>query len=165
MAIYVAGNGFLILASFQYYAQVAYGNIKLHFLSNVLFLIFFIPTLIYCTVQYGMLGAAWAWLLSNLLVFFIWIPMVHGRFFPGLHRQWLCFDVLLPALMPLAFGLVLANSLSWPASREWTFCILVVVACALFSLSLLSTREGRKNIRMAYYFLQDKVRRSSYGKL
>lgn len=109
LRLYAVGNGVLSLSAFPYYIQYAKGNLKLHMIGNLLFLILLIPSLIYVTILYGVLGAAWVWVLVNSLYFLIWVPIVHFRFLPKLHIRWLYQDVL-PTLVAGVFATWLISS-------------------------------------------------------
>ena len=142
LALYALGNGFLALASFPYYLQYAEGNLRLHFFGNVVFLITLVPAIVWATSSYGVVGAGTVWLLINAAFFAGWTAVVHRRFLPGLHSEWLFGDVLRVLALPvLLAGLM---SLTQPLSGNrwvWTFSILVAgvatVGVALYSSSLL----------------------------
>lgn len=93
LRLYALGNGFLAMISFPYYLQFAKGDLRLHLIGNVFFIIMLIPSLVWATIYYGVTGAGWAWLVSNIIYFLVWTPKVHSRFYEGLHAQWLRNDV------------------------------------------------------------------------
>ncbi len=107
LRLYALGNGILALAAFPYYLQFAKGDLKLHLIGNVLFVVLLIPALILATMQFGVIGAGYAWLGANAIYFLTWIPRVHGRFLKGLHVQWLLRDIFPIALTSTLVGLVL----------------------------------------------------------
>lgn len=94
LALYVAGNGILAVSAFPYYLQFAKGRLQLHLIGSVLFILLLLPSLIWATLQYGMVGAGCAWLAANALYFLVWVPTVHSRFLPGLHLRWLSSNVV-----------------------------------------------------------------------
>ncbi len=93
LSLYALGNGFLALAAFPYYLQFAKGDLSLHLIGNLLFLLLFIPLLLWMTRTSGMLGAGYAWIIANVTPFIVWLPVVHRRFARGLHAQWLLHDI------------------------------------------------------------------------
>lgn len=102
LSLYVLGNATLVVGAFPYYLQYAKGDLKLHLIGNVLFVIFLVPGVVWATLNYGVIGAGYAWLLVNVLYFMFWVPLVHARFQSGLHWNWLLYDVgsiLVPALV------------------------------------------------------------------
>ena len=93
LTLYALGNGILALGAFPYYLQFAKGDLRLHMIGNLLFVLLLIPALIWATLHYGATGAGWAWLGANAIYFLAWVPKVHSRFVKGLHVQWLLRDV------------------------------------------------------------------------
>ncbi len=132
LALYAFGNGLLALAAFPYYLQFAKGDLSLHLIGNALFVVIFIPLLIWSANAYGMVGAGYAWIIANLLPFVAWLPVVHRRFVRGLHTKWLLVDVLPIAFLPTAIGLSLQQLAVWPSSR-------LMVAFGLLATGLLFT--------------------------
>jgi len=117
LTLYAFGNGLLALAAFPYYLQFAKGDLRLHLIGNALFVVVFIPLLIWAANNFGMVGAGYAWIIANLLPFIAWLPVVHRRFVKGLHAKWLLVDVLPIALLPTAIALGLQQWIEWPESR------------------------------------------------
>jgi O-antigen/teichoic acid export membrane protein len=68
LRLYALGNGVLALGAFPYYLQFAKGDLRLHMLGNVLFVVLLIPSIIGATYWYGATGAGWAWLAANSLL-------------------------------------------------------------------------------------------------
>jgi O-antigen/teichoic acid export membrane protein len=93
LRLYALGNGFLVISAFPYYLQFAKGDLRLHLLGNLFFLLFLIPLLIWASMKYGSSGAGYVWLFSNAMYLLAWAPMVHRRFAKGLHHQWLIHDL------------------------------------------------------------------------
>lgn len=91
---YALGNGFLAMSAFPYYLQFAKGDLKMHMIGNIIFLIIFVPLLIYLTLMLSTVGAGIAWLISNVFYFFGWVPVVHRRFYSNFHNKWLFQDIL-----------------------------------------------------------------------
>lgn len=95
MGIYAIGNGILVVAAFPYYLQFAKGNLRLHLLGNLMFVVILLPSVVIAALKYGGLGAAYVWFLSNLLLFVGWLPVVHKRFMPGINFRWYFEDTLI----------------------------------------------------------------------
>ncbi len=91
---YVLGNAIVALSSFQYNIQNAYGDLRLHVKGVTLSAIIQIPVMIYAAIYYGAMGAAFAWFSLRLIWFFLWVPLVHGKFIPGVHMKWVLIDIL-----------------------------------------------------------------------
>lgn len=106
LILYALGNAISVLAAFPYYLQYVKGDLKLHVVGNGLFAIFLIPSLIWATSKYGMSGAGWTWLLSNIIYFVVWTPIVHNKFYSRLHARWLITDII-KIVIPIIIGILL----------------------------------------------------------
>ncbi len=143
---YALGNGLLALCAFPYYLQYAKGNLRLHLLGNALFLVFLVPASISATQAYGAIGAGYAWLLGNLLLFVLWVPWVHHCFYPGLNRLWYGRDVL-----PIISAVILASYGAYavfPASEQlgWLLFKVCVVGLAALLAGGLAASELRARL-------------------
>jgi len=137
LRLYAGGYAFLAVGAFPYYLQYAKGDLRLHILGNALFVLTLIPSIVWAASHYGMIGAGWAWLVSNALYFFAWVPLVHRRHAPGLHAGWLLADVVKPILLPMGLALVLAGFIPSGDGRIWLVLTLMAVGLLLLSSSLL----------------------------
>lgn len=135
LRLYAIGYAFLALGAFPYYLQYAKGNLRLHLIGNALFMLLLIPSIIWAASHYGMTGAGWVWLLSNVTFFLLWTPLVHRIFAPGLHTSWLMVDVLGPVLLPIAVAALAAQYMHWGDSRPMQALVLVVVGAVLLLLA------------------------------
>lgn len=136
LQLYALGNGVLAVAAFPYYLQYAKGDLHLHLIGNIVFVILLIPALIWATWQYGGVGAGWAWFVANLLFFFGWIPHVHRRFAPGLHSHWLARDVI-PIVIGAGLGALSASAFAYQTANRW-HAILFAIAMGFVALILAS---------------------------
>ena len=146
LALYAFGNGLRALAAFPYSLQFAKGDLRLHLIGNALFVVIFIPLLIWLANAYGMVGAGYAWIIANLLPFVAWLPVVHRRFIKGLHTRWLLIDVLPIALLPAAIGLGLQQLAVWPASRLLVAFGLVATGALLTIAAAVGSSWARETI-------------------
>ena len=146
LALYAIGNGLLALAAFPYYLQFAKGDLKMHLLGNALFVIIFIPLLVWASNHYGAIGAGYAWIIANLLPFIAWLPLVHRRFVKGLHTQWLLRDVLPITILPLVLAFALQQWVTWPNSRFSVALGLVALGVALCLGAALGSSWAREVI-------------------
>jgi O-antigen/teichoic acid export membrane protein len=146
LALYALGNGLLALAAFPYYLQFAKGDLKLHLIGNALFVVIFIPLLIWATREYGMVGAGYAWIVANLLPFIAWLPIVHRRFVKGLHAKWMLRDVMPIMLFPAAVAFGLQESVLWPESRLTMAIGLVAIGLGLCATAAASSSWARATI-------------------
>ena len=131
LSLYAAGYAFLAVGAFPYYLQYAKGNLRLHLIGNALLLMLLIPSIVWAATHYGMVGAGWAWLVSNAVCFVLWVPLVHRKFAPGMHWGWIASDILTPALFPFALAALIAHFIHWPHQRAPLIAALIFVGCTL----------------------------------
>jgi O-antigen/teichoic acid export membrane protein len=146
LTLYASGNGLLALAAFPYYLQFAKGDLKLHLIGNALFVVIFIPLLIWAANSYGMIGAGYAWIIANLLPFIGWLPVVHKRFVKGLHTKWLLIDILPIVLLPTVLAFSLHHFMEWPASRSMVALGLVITGLALCVAAAIGSSWARETV-------------------
>ncbi len=139
LRLYALGNGILALGAFPYYLQYAKGDLKLHMIGNALFVVLLIPALIWATLQYGVIGAGYAWLSANAVYFLVWVPKVHARFIKGLHIQWLLQDVGIIVLLSVAATVVVNKFIHWPQQRIALACYVAIVSLALLTIAAIGS--------------------------
>jgi O-antigen/teichoic acid export membrane protein len=146
LSLYALGNGVLALAAFPYYLQYAKGDLKLHLIGNVLFVVLLIPALIWATLHYGVIGAGYAWLGANSLYFLIWIPKVHARFVNGLHAKWLREDIGMIVFCTTLSALLLRTLITWPQDRGYVGLTITTISLLLLGIASTSSSLVRKLI-------------------
>jgi O-antigen/teichoic acid export membrane protein len=137
LTLYAVGNGVLALAAFPYYLQFAKGDLKLHVIGNMMFLLFLIPAVVWAASRFGAIGAGYAWLVANIIYFVVWIPLVHKRFAPGLHLRWLSTDVGAMTLVPIVMVLAMDYLVTWPTSRVLLTVYLSMAGVLLMGVTFL----------------------------
>ena len=126
LQLYALGNGILALSAFPYYLQFARGDVRMHLVGNVIFLVVLVPAIVLMTLRHGALGAGWVWLIANILYGLFWVPLVHRKFAPGLHLSWLTRDIGIILVPAAAVGLLLTLWTPWPSGRLQTGVIVIV---------------------------------------
>lgn len=145
LALYAAGSGLLVLGAFPYYLQHAKGDLRLHMVGSVLFVMALIPLLVWATSRYGMVGAGGSWLIANGLYFVFWVPIAHRLVMPGLHIQWLLQDIGLPVVPSILGAWVLQAVLPWPEGRGQVALQLSAVGMTLVVLAGLGASTMRRH--------------------
>lgn len=144
---YIMGNGILAILSFQYGLQFAHGELKWHIRYNTALAIISIPLISWMAYTYGALGVAILWFAIRLIGFVFWVPFVHHKFAPGIHKDWLFKDVL-PILISTGMCIVILKTINFHFvdNRIVDFGILVLTGSSLLLINLLTSSEGRKII-------------------
>lgn len=148
---YALGNACLGVTAFQYYIQFAHGKLRLHVIGNAAFIITLIPGVVWASINFGAVGAGRMWFVENLLFFLIWTWIVHSRFAPGMHFQWLFHDVLPIAIVTIVVSWVLSNIAVWPTERFYQLPLLLGISI----LTLLSACLASSSVRARFLILQD----------
>ena len=79
--LYAIGNGWVALESFPYYLQYAKGDLRLHFLGNIILMAVFLPMVLWAAAHYGGLGTGAVWMVCNGIYVLAWVPVIHARLF------------------------------------------------------------------------------------
>lgn len=144
---YVMGNGILAITAFQYYLQFAHGKLKLHVQYNTLSALVSIPFILWSAYTYGAIGVAITWFIFRLVSFLIWVPIIHHRFAPGIHKNWILKDILPILLSTILFlGMMYYVDISFEHSRSLIFAILLSVGFCLLLINSFISSEGRRII-------------------
>lgn len=143
LKLYAAGYGLLAVSAFPYYLQYAKGRLNLHIIGNLLFFFLLIPSVIWASTRYGMIGAGWAWLAANTFYFVLWVPLVHFNLVKGLHWTWLLRDVISIFMPTLACALLIYHFGAWGEGRLAVFAQLFIYFALLNAVALLSSQIAR----------------------
>lgn len=146
LTLYALGNGFLSLGSFPYFLQIAKGNLRFHIVGSSLYLVILIPTIIWATLQYGVVGAGTIWLIINALYFFIWPPIVHQRFFKGFHFAWLMRDIAPIVTFSSIIAVMMRSFIKWPNGRIYVLLCIVTAGIILLIVSSASSSFARERL-------------------
>jgi O-antigen/teichoic acid export membrane protein len=145
--LYALGNAILALGAFPYYLQFAKGDLTLHLIGNVLFIVLLVPALLLATWQFGVIGAGYAWLAANALYFIFWIPKVHERIFKGLHVRWLLSDVCAIVLSTIVCAMVAEALLPWSQERTPVVMEIAVLSVGLLVIAAAASSWVRDSIK------------------
>lgn len=146
LVLYALGNGFLVVASLPLLLQYASGNIRLHVVGNICYVLILIPSILYGAIYHGMIGAGYAWLVANLFSFVIWTAVVHAKFMPKKHFRWLVDDVGVSASLACTFALIFKFNYDWPTGRIESFVTLVIMGLVLVFISSLGSSVVRDRV-------------------
>lgn len=144
---YVMGNGILAISSLQYGLQFAHGNLKLHVYYNTWLVIISIPFIFFLAYNYGALGVAILWFVIRLVGFLFWVPFIHNKFAPGLHKAWMIKDILPILLASILFILIIKSlPIQFDIARVDIFSILILLGIVMLSINSFISSEVRRMI-------------------
>lgn len=136
---YAIGNVFVTLSALCYVSQQAIGKLRLHFLGLTIFAVISLPLLYLSATNYGAIGAAMNWAITNAAFAFLWIRLLHRQFSTSIHRQWMITTMvrtLLPtAILSLALSrlLVLSNKRLPLVFELSLICAVLVITSLMIS--------------------------------
>jgi len=107
LMLYSLGNTLLALGAFPYYLQYAKGDLKYHFIGNILFIVVLVPTIIWAATSYGAVGAGWVWFLTQVAFLLFWVSYVHKKIEPNINIQW--FKSFVPSLISVSIFIALVG--------------------------------------------------------
>lgn len=140
LGFYVLGSALVGVSGLCYAVQLAYGNIRLHIIANILFAALLVPGVFVVATGYGAYGAALLWLAMNLALLCLYCPIVLGRFLPGGTGRWFVADMGLPALAAATIALgahfIIGDA---PAGRLVSLLVMFGVGGAAFAAATLAT--------------------------
>lgn len=148
LGLYSLGNAVMGVVAFAYYIQYAKGNIRLHWIGNLILAVLYLPTVLWVASTHGALGVAAAWLVMNTIYLIAWVPLIHRMLAPGFHLLWILRDVLSivvgAAIPSVLLAFLPSNTLDslgrWSGAVLAIAFFLVSLACATVGSSVLRTR-------------------------
>lgn len=146
LQLYALGNAILTLGAFPYYLQYAKGNLRLHFVGNLITAFLLIPTIIWAAKNYGAIGAGWAWVLIQFTYLLLWVSYVHKMIEPNINLQW--FKSFLPSICCVTIvSYMLIYFISFSEQRNIAF--LQIFAISLISLvtAVICSKQARRIIQ------------------
>ena len=155
---FALGNGLLAIGAFQYYLQFAHGKLRMHLIFNTVSAFIQIPIVIYTAIVYGAIGVAVAWFTLRLLTFFLWTPIVHRIFAPGMHWSWLLKDVA-PAYLLTILLLVLIRLQKidfYSMDRLELVSGIIAIGIIVMVVNMIFVEESRKLIFSMFRSLKNK---------
>lgn len=99
LALYAVGNLLLAINYCSFMLQFAVGNLRLFLTMSVVVALILIPAQLHLAANVGLWGPGAAWLLSQALTLFTWVPYFHRRFLPGSYFTWLKSVALIPVTL------------------------------------------------------------------
>lgn len=142
---FALGNGILAIGAFQYYLQLAFGELKLHVIGSTVSALIQVPVIYYAAIRYGAEGAGLAWFSFRLIWFFVWTPIVHNHLVSGFHLEWLFKKIMPIIVVTVSTGLLIHNLfiLDLQQKRHILFIEMLSLGLILLFISGLSVKSIR----------------------
>lgn len=143
LALYAGGNALMAMIALSAMLQMAAGIMKMHVIGIILFVTGYLPLLALLLQWRGMIGAGLAWLVATLCYWLLFVPLVHRRFLPESHGQWLVRATRIAIPLFLA-GLALKAVLPWPTGRWMVLVQLCASGAVLMAIGALFSSLARE---------------------
>lgn len=150
LTLYAIGYGILVVSAFPYYLQYAIGKLKLHIIGSVIYIIILMPLLFWLTQQYGMHGAGYSWLTINIIYLIGYTHIVHNKYIPKQHFDWLFNDIFIPLIPSIL--VILVTRYSFNFAETVSLLQLSIISITILAVSLLSNPITNKNLIVIKYF-------------
>jgi len=146
LRLYAVGNGAGVLSLFAYYIQFARGNLRLHFIGNLILVGLLIPGFIWGGTHYGGIGTGAIAAIVGCSYFFFWVPIVHARFLPGRHWDWLLKDILSIVVPTTLMCWIVSWIIPWPHGRLALIGYVAIAGSLLLMTSVFSSSYMRATL-------------------
>ncbi len=138
LAILVVGSFFNCLSYLPFQLQTAFGKTKLLLKISIFNVILFCPLLYTCTLFYGVYGAAWSWLIINLINLILVASFTHRVLMVTQRWIWYITDVLVPSATAFSIMLLAKQFQPFDYSQrlEWLFFLIFTgLSSMIFSIA------------------------------
>jgi len=142
----ILGTGLNGILNVPYALQLAYGWIRFAFYAHAVSMIVSLGLLYWMVAHFGPVGVASVWLISNIGLLGISLPLMHLRLLRGEFGGWIWNDVSIPflaAIVPAALWRY-AMPASLLTSRVMLIASLAFISAATLMASVLLTSFTRK---------------------
>ena len=151
LSLYALGNTVLSFTAFPYFLQFAKGDLRLHLIGSLCFILLMTPALTYLTLHYNAIGAGYAWLVANTLYFLLWTPVIHQRFLGSFHGRWLR-DNICSILVPGIIAAILLKKINLVnTNKVELFFFICLTGLSIFLACIAGSNIARRTIRSTIY--------------
>lgn len=150
VSILTCGTAINVLMGMPYILQLSFGWTRLSFFKTLIAVVLLVPLIIYMTKHYGANGAAIAWLVLNLSIFFLEVPIMHRRILCNEMWQWYWQDVAVPFLTVFIVAGLGRLFFTGATSHFMILINLVVISVLTLGISVITTRVTREWLSAKY---------------
>ncbi|WP_286225633.1 lipopolysaccharide biosynthesis protein [Polynucleobacter sp. HIN7] len=143
LTLYAIGNGLLVLTAFPYYLQYSKGDLRLHLINNIVFVIILVPLIIWASGNYGGVGAGYVWVGMNLFSFIALVPIVHNKFANGINKKWYLTDTLSIIALLVIAGYFLNDFMILSENRLYRIAEILLFGLTVLILGVIASSEFR----------------------
>ena len=147
LTILVIGSLFNCLSYLPFQLQTAFGETKLLLKIYVSSVLLFFPLLYTCSFYYGVYGAAWSWLIINLIHLMMVVAFTHRVLVTTQRWSWYLTDALIPCVAAFSVMLLFRQFQPFDYSErfQW-FGFLVFAGLTSLLFSIIVTPLFRQSV-------------------
>lgn len=152
LQVVIAGTIFNCLMIVPYYLTLAKGNTKYGLYQNIIAAIILVPLLLIWYKNYGALGASYVWLVVNLGIVLISIPLIHFFYLKNEIWNWFKKDVCIPLIVAgvLAIGAKYLKTQFISNNSIFALAILLFVVSIIYLLVVPETNTYFKKLILIF---------------
>ncbi len=144
LSVFVLGVFLNCLMHMPAQLQLASGWVSLGIKTNLVAVIILIPALFWVVPRYGVIGAAWIWVVLNAGYVLVAIQLMHRRLMANEKLKWYFADVLLPAMGTIATILFARQMHPANYASRWNeFLFLLLVGMLALMVSAMLANQVR----------------------
>lgn len=143
LSILICGTVINVLMGLPYVLQLAFGWTKLSLFKTLIAVILLAPLIIYMTTHFGATGAAIAWLVLNMGMFFFEIPIMHRRLLRTEKWRWYWQDVCIPLVACILMAGLGRIFVSGAISQIKIMLYLIIISILTLGITALTTPVTR----------------------
>ena len=162
VSILICGTALNGLMTMPFALQLAFGWTRLSFYKAMISVIVLVPLIIYMTILYGATGAAIAWLILNISIFFLEIPIMHRRLLRTEKWRWYLQDVCFPLITSIFVAGLGRIFMGRPMSEFKMVLYLISILLLTVGITAITTSTTRfwlfehvLKIKLICYFLPE----------
>lgn len=156
LSIFVIGVFLNSLMHMPAQLQLAKGWVSLGVKTNLVAVVVLVPAIFWVVPRYGVIGAAWIWVILNAGYILISIQLMHRRLIKNDKWKWYFADVLLPASGSIGIVFFVKQLHTESYQNRWNEFFILLIAGA-FALCASAMLANRIRPRMLGLFRQDRA--------
>jgi O-antigen/teichoic acid export membrane protein len=135
LSILSLGSLFNGLMNMPYALQMSYGWMSLVLWQNSLSVLLLLPATVVCFQYYGIIGAAWTWLVHNALCVLICLPIIHRKLLQEGVGHWLKKCFIIPATIAMLVTFLAYSMRGEMQNRLQIICLILFTLIASYALT------------------------------
>jgi len=148
LTIYAIGTVLNGLMSLPYTLQLSYGYTKLMATINSVMVLMLVPLMYWGVVKFGMIGAAYVWVLLNAVYIVVGVPLMHRKYLRREKLHWYLHSLAAPAVSVVAICVGLRWYIGQPqfSNQIQNLIVLVGISSVAIVVAIVSTPFGRQKL-------------------